>query len=506
MPQAIPWELIQPGYSIPGAILDHTGRVLIESGVELTDADVRALDALREDAVFGDSAWDEELETAHQNSLSEEYHHMVDPPILDDVSNSLIIDDEDNDEDFISVEALHNGMRLAQDIYDQADVLLLAAGMEITQRFLELLRQRQIKVVRLRSTPPEHSPEVEQVTSFEDRKGKAGRRLDEILPQILQQLPKIFPVRPWRRPRITLDTLRKEAIYGLKRHADTSEMIAQIGSSLQVGGQTTIRALRDSMQNFVNMVTLDFDLLPLIISMQHTKDEYLFDHSVNVSMVAMTIAAQLGMTQDQIMEVGLGGLLQDIGMLRIPGQIRLAPRKLTPREKKEIEKHPLYTLEMLEGIRGLPDIIKVIGYQVHERKDGSGYPNQIAGEKLHPYSMIVSIADKFSSMTRPRPYRPAAMPYEAARNILIGGSANKYDIQIVRAFLDAMSLFPIGSIVQLSDGLRAQVVRANPDYHTKPMVEVLDHNDNPTKQFIDLSKESELSIVSAFPPLRIHES
>lgn len=506
MQNVIPWELIQPGYSIPGALHDQSGRVLIEGGVILTEADIRALDAIPDGAVFGDSDWDEELDTVNQNSLSEEYHHMVDPPSLDDAPNSLLMDDEDSNEDFINVAALHSGMRLAQDIYDQSDVLLLAAGMEVTQRFLELLRQRQIKVVRLRSTLPEPSPEEELFTSFEDRKGEAGNRLDEILPQILQQLPKIFPVRPWRRPRITLEALRKEAIYGLKRHAATSEMIAQIGSSLQVGGQTSIRILRDSMQNFVKMVSLDFDLLPLIISMQRTKDEYIFDHSVNVSMISMTIAAQLGMTQDQIMEVGLGGLLQDIGMLRIPGQIRLAPRKLTPRERKEIEKHPLYTLEMLEGIRGLPDIIKVIGYQAHERKDGSGYPNQATGESLHPYSMIVSIADKFAAMTRPRPYRPAAMPYEAARSILIGGSAQKYDIQIVRAFLDAMSLFPIGSIVQLSDGVRARVVRANPDFHTKPMIEILDHNDKPTKQFIDLSKESELCIVSAFPPLRIQNS
>lgn len=192
-------------------------------------------------------------------------------------------------------------------------------------------------------------------------------------------------------------------------------------------------------------------------------------------------------------------------MLRIPGQIRLAPRKLTPRERREIDKHPLYTLEMLEGVRGLPDIIKVIGYQSHERADGSGYPNQTMGEVLHPYSMIVAIADMFTAMTRPRPYRPAVMPYEAARTILISGSAHKFDLQIVRAFLDAMSLFPVGSIVQLNDGNRARVVRANPDFHTKPVIELLDHDDKLTNQIIDLSNEPELKVISAFPPLRIYK-
>lgn len=498
MQKVIPWELIKPGFRLPGAICDGNGRVLIEGGVELSEADVHALDALPTGEIYGDQDWLQELDEIADklDSISRDLDDHEEP---DDYS--LMMGDDENDEDHIQVEALRCGMRLAQDIYDESDILLLAGGMEITQRFLELLRQRQIKVVRLRSTLPESTPEQEY-ESYDDRKGQVSQDLEEQITSLLQLSPTIYPVRAWRRPRTTIETLRKEAIQGIKQHAETSDAVAQIGSALQVGGQASVRYLQDSLNNFVNMVTLDFDLLPLIVSLQRTKDEYLFDHCVNVAMVSMSIAAQLGFTNDQIMEVGLGGLLQDIGMLRVPGQIRLAPRKLTPRERKIVDKHPLYTVEMLEGIRGLPDIIKLIGYQVHERADGSGYPNQAMDNILHPYSMIVAIADIYSAMIRPRPYRPAVMPYEAARSILISGSARKFDIRIIRAFLDVMSLFPIGSVVQLNDGRRATVVRANPDLHTKPVIEILDHDDKPTNHIIDLSKEPGQKIVSAFPPTR----
>ncbi len=504
MQKVIPWELIQPGFRLPGAICDQNGRVLIEGGVELSEADVRALDSLPNDEVFGDDDWMDKLDAvADQLDLEGRSGFVEDDHGID--SYALMMGGQEEDDDSIQVDALRIGMRLSQDVYDDSDVLLLAGGMEITSRFLDLLRQRNIKVVRLKSVPPESVDVEKEHTSFENRKGQVCSDLEDLLPNILQQAPSFYPVRAWRRPRVTLEALRKEALHGIRRHAAASEAISQIGSSLQVGGNTSIRSLHDIMSKFVSMVSLDFDLLPLVVSLQRTRDEYLFDHCVNVAMISMSIAAQLGYTQDQIMEVGLGGLLQDIGMLRIPGQIRLAPRKFTPRERAQVDKHPIYTLEMLDGIRGLPDVIKLIGYQSHERADGSGYPNQALGEKLHTYSMIVAIADTYAAMTRPRPHRPAAMPYEAARTILISGSAQKFDIQIVRAFLDVMSLFPIGSVVQLSDGKRGRVVRANPDFHTKPVLEILDHDDLSTHIILDLSKENDLKIVSAFPPTRIME-
>jgi HD-GYP domain-containing protein (c-di-GMP phosphodiesterase class II) len=414
-----------------------------------------------------------------------------------DEHESLLADDE------VDVASLRAGMRLAQDVFDVTGVLLLASGMRITPRFLQLLNQRKIKTVRLRSVGPVDDGEFDEgdrgfdETTFVEN--EHSRKLDELLPQEVQSAPRLQPVRAWRRPRIPVAVLKTEAIRGLERHEFVSGVLANVSETLQFGGKVSAGQLRATMRNFVNMVSLDFDLLPLLVSMQRTKDEYLFDHAVNAALISMTIGAQLGLTQHQVMEVGLGALLHDVGMLRVPGQIRLAPRKLTPSEMAAIRRHPLDTLEMLSTIRGLPNTARIIAYQVHERMDGSGYPRGQKGAMLHPFSMIVAVADTYAASTRPRPYREAYSPYDAAKLIVQAAAAEKFEKTIVRAFLDAIALFPIGSIVELADGRRAVVVRANPDMHTKPVVEVLDQRARPTGTLIDLSQEPTIRVVHAHP-------
>ena len=405
-----------------------------------------------------------------------------------------------NDEE-VDVASLREGMRLAQDVYETSGVLLLAAGMRITPRFLQLLSQRRIKTVRLRNAPLSRT-DTDGTGALKGEgadSGELARKVDEILPRELQNPPKFAPVHVWRRPRLPVDTLKGEARRGLERHEAASALIANTGETLQLGGKIAAGHLRATMHNFVNMVTLDFDLLPLMVSMQRTKDEYLFDHAVNVALLSMTIGAQLGLSHHQLMDLGLAGLLHDVGMLRVPGGIRLAPRKLTEDELAEVRRHPLHTLELLEGVKGLPNLVRIIAFQVHERVDGSGYPRGLAGSMLHPLAMIVSVADAFAAITRPRPYRGALSPYEGAVTILHGAAANKFDRQIVRAMLDAIALVPTGSTVELSTGQRAIVIRANPDHHTRPVVEELDDHDRPRGRIIDLTKEEDVKVVRAHP-------
>ena len=100
-------------------------------------------------------------------------------------------------------------------------------------------------------------------------------------------------------------------------------------------------------------------------------------------------------------------------------------------------------------------------------------------------------------MTRPRPYRAALHPYEAARTVVVAASLDKFDRTIVRAFLDTISLFPIGSFVELSNGRRAQVLRANPGFHTRPVIEAVDTGGASTGEIIDLSEAYDLRVVRA---------
>jgi len=389
----------------------------------------------------------------------------------------------------IGVTSLRVWMRLADDIYDEEGVLLLAAGARITPSFLQNLHKRGMDAVQLR-----HNTESQETQGMETVRTK---KLDELLVGEVRKRGRFRSLKASERPRLALKNLREEVMRGLERHTATSTLLGEMCEMLQKGKSVAGDKTQDIMREYVDLVTLDFDVLPMIVSMQKVQGDYLFDHSVNVALLSMAMAAQVGMDREQITGVGLGGLLQDIGMMRVPELLRTATRPLTTNERLLIEDHPIYTLDFLEKIQGLPAVAMFVGYQSHERCDSTGYPRRRSGMLIHQDAKIAAIADVYTAMTSPRPYRPALTPYEAAKTILVEGSRGKFDRAIVRAFLDCVSLFPVGSIVELNDSTRAQVVRANPGFHTRPVIAPLDADSKPTHVLVDLAEEPSLKVIRA---------
>ncbi len=409
--------------------------------------------------------------------------------------------------EFISVRQLHQdfirslevGMSTPVDVYDESGVLLLAAGSRITRRFIQLLHERGITEVRLGSAPdlPPGMPVDDSagVITEDGLSTPRSRGLDRRLAGELDRPVVFHSIKRWRRPRLSTDDLKGEANQGLERHLATSTAVADVCAALNAGRRISAAGLRHSVAHFVNMSAADFDLLPLIVAMQQSKDEYLYDHCVNVALLSLAIASQLGLDRESFIVIGLGGMLHDIGMLRVPQSIRLAPGALTEREWHEIRRHPLHTLDMLADLPRIPQAVKFIAYQAHERIDGGGYPRHRSDRELHAFAKIVSIADVYAAMTRARPYRPPISPYVAVKTILTDGHTNKFDRVLVRALLDTIALFPIGSRARLSDGSAVSILRANPDLHTRPVVEVLGVDGRPSGRIIDLSREDDLRVV-----------
>jgi len=288
--------------------------------------------------------------------------------------------------------------------------------------------------------------------------------------------------------------LKEEVARGIERHAAASTAMAEASDDLKAGKAISGDKIEDTVEGFMEMVSLDLDLLPMIAAMQTSKDEYLFDHCINVSLMSMSLACQLGMNQEQIKEIGLGALLQDIGMLEVPDEIRFAARSLSSMEWVEIKRHPIYTLNYLEKVKGIDLPVRLIGYQAHERLDGSGYPCRRSGMLIHQFTKIVSVADAYMAMTSARPHRSAMLPYEAVRTILVQGSKDRFDRAVVRALLDSVSLFPIGSLVELSDGQVDIVIRAVPNSHTRPVVELVNAEKQRTGEVVDLSERTDLKV------------
>jgi HD-GYP domain-containing protein (c-di-GMP phosphodiesterase class II) len=136
-----------------------------------------------------------------------------------------------------------------------------------------------------------------------------------------------------------------------------------------------------------------------------------------------------------------------------------------------MNQHPLYTFEMLEKMQKLSDAIRISAAQVHEKLDGSGYPRGLKSDQIHPYAKILHVADAYVSLTEETWGRPAYIAYDVMVYLLSQVKTKSISIEAVRALLNVVALFPIGSHVQLSDGSEARVIRRGTGVYTEPVVQ-----------------------------------
>ena len=185
--------------------------------------------------------------------------------------------------DFVS--SIRAGMRVPEDIYSESGILLLASGSKITPRFLHLLNRHGITRVRL-GAPQAPLPVGPEVNLDEELHTPRSRSLDKNLARELEKTVTYRPIKAWRRPRLTIDDLKGEAARGLEKHQATSTAVSDLCDALRVGRRISVTEIREAVDQFVTMSTVDFDLLPLIVAMQRTKNDYLYDHCVNVALLS----------------------------------------------------------------------------------------------------------------------------------------------------------------------------------------------------------------------------
>jgi len=142
-------------------------------------------------------------------------------------------------------------------------------------------------------------------------------------------------------------------------------------------------------------------------------DSYMFSHSVNVCTFCILLGRKIYGSQDsKIFELGLAGLLHDIGKSRINHELIEREGDLTPEEEEEMRRHTIYSYEIINE-HSLPESIQAAGRSHHERLDGSGYPDGLRGDDIHPIARIVAVADVYDALTSNRPYKPRVPPLSA---------------------------------------------------------------------------------------------
>ncbi len=201
-------------------------------------------------------------------------------------------------------------------------------------------------------------------------------------------------------------------------------------------------------------------------------DNSLWQHSLNACILAINVGLSLGYNKIKLNGLGLSACLYDCGLVKIKGLIS-RPKKFSPDEFTPIKKHSGNGIELLEKIgKDIPDIVKKVALEHHERVNGSGYPNGIKAEDIHEYAQIIGLVDCYEALTHVRPYRDRISSHEAIKTI-ITEEEQRFGNFLIKALIKKMSLYPIGSWVKLNTNEVGKVVETNKDLPLRPIIRIL---------------------------------
>ena len=180
----------------------------------------------------------------------------------------------------------------------------------------------------------------------------------------------------------------------------------------------------------------------------------------------MILAKQQGLSRKDIYEIGVAGLLHDVGKTRVPIDILNKPGRLDDKEFEVMKQHTVFGYRMVKDKPDFNEAISLAVLQHHEKINGRGYPLGANENQITPYAKILSVADIYDALVTERPYKQAFSQRDAVEMIM--SMTGELDMSAMKSFLESMILYPVGSIVDLSNGEKAKVVRNNPHYILRP--------------------------------------
>lgn len=261
--------------------------------------------------------------------------------------------------------------------------------------------------------------------------------------------------------------------------------------------------IRETAEDIIDFLKNSGNISFYLLSHQ-TEGYYLYNHVLYATCYALFLGMQMRFNRPKLIDLGIGALVADIGMAKIPHEISDKVDPLKPDEIALIKKHPLVGFHILTSILKFKKNIATLALQHHENFDGSGYPQKLKGSNIDELSRVYTIADHFSALILDRPWRKRKLPYEALRS-MISGNMNKFDVRFIKIFITCLSMYPVGSYVQLSDNTRALVIDTNVKKPLRPVVYVIQdesgRNISRNNKFTDLAEQDTLSVIKAIPPV-----
>ncbi|GHT82207.1 hypothetical protein FACS1894137_00660 [Spirochaetia bacterium] len=227
-------------------------------------------------------------------------------------------------------------------------------------------------------------------------------------------------------------------------------------------------------------------------------------NSVNTAILSAHIAREMRLPNHRVIQTITGALLHDVGMFRLSPELVNKTGDLSKEEVQRMQSHVLHSYKIVHEELLYPEEMSALVMQHHERWDGAGYPQGLAGTDIHFGARIISVADAFEAMVSQKPYRNSMLGYQAMKNLLADNGL-RFASDVLKAFITVMGIYPIGSIILLNNGAMARVVKVRKEAPLRPGIAVLvDQSGKVFEQneggLIDLFTEKSLFIVRAINP------
>jgi HD-GYP domain-containing protein (c-di-GMP phosphodiesterase class II) len=271
--------------------------------------------------------------------------------------------------------------------------------------------------------------------------------------------------------------------------ASVEASLQEVMRDLQEGKRLDIDKLKDGVEAMIDSILRNPAALIWLREMKQ-KDGYGYHHALGCSIWAASFGRHLGLERDELRVLALGGLMCDVGKTRLPRWLLEKNEPYTRQDHLDARAHVQHGLDILAQNPGLPAPVSEIVATHHERHDGNGYPKGLAGTAIPMFGRIMGIVDSYDAMTSNRPHAPARSPHEAI-NELYRQRGSQFQPELVEHFIQSCGIYPIGTLVELSNGQVGVITEIHSLKRLLPRVMLLLAEDKrPLERFreVDLSQ------------------
>jgi HD-GYP domain-containing protein (c-di-GMP phosphodiesterase class II) len=265
--------------------------------------------------------------------------------------------------------------------------------------------------------------------------------------------------------------LKAELPHARSTHDRAERLIQDLFRTVRAGEPLAVGALQETLNPMIESIMRNEDAMSWLTRMKR-KDDYVYDHSVASSVWAMIFGKHLGLDKHELQVLAMGAIMMDVGKTKVPTELLVKRETLNSEEMALMRQHVAFGVAIVSEIKGIdPRVIDMVRCH-HERYNGTGYPRGLSGSNIPIFARIAGIIDAFDAMTTPRAYAEPMSTYDAMRQ-LNNLAGVEFPAEVVEQFVQAVGVFPVGTLVELNTGEVGVVIAQNRVRRLRPKILLL---------------------------------